>query len=148
MDDETKEIFEERLKRLRTLSERLDESFKIPGTKYKIGIDPIIGLIPVGGDLIGGILSTYIMYSGMKMGASPKIITQMAVNIVIEFAVGSIPIIGDLFDFFWKANKKNMELIEEVTLEKKRIQGTNYLILAALLVASFAIIFIILGAIA
>lgn len=148
MDDETKEIFEERLKRLRTLSERLDESFKIPGTKYKIGIDPIIGLIPVGGDLIGGILSTYIMYSGMKMGASPKIITQMAVNIVIEFAVGSIPIIGDLFDFFWKANKKNMELIEEVTLEKKRIRGTNYLILAALLVASFAIIFIILGAIA
>ena len=85
MNDEVKE---EQLLRLRTLGERLDESINIPGTNYKIGLDPIIGAIPIIGDLIGGILSTYILYSGMKMGASPKIIAQMATNIAIEFIVG------------------------------------------------------------
>ena len=97
------------------MSERLDNTFTIPGTKYKIGIEALIGAVPIIGDLIGGILASYIMYSGMKMGAPPRIITRMAVNIAIDFAIGSIPIIGDLFDLVWKANKKNVELIEDAT---------------------------------
>ena len=145
MNDELKEIKEERLLRLRTLGERLDESIKIPGTNYKIGLDPIIGAIPIIGDLIGGILSTYILYSGMKMGASPKIIAQMATNIAIEFIVGSLPILGDIFDIIWKANIKNIELIEDsIDIDGNENNVVNYLIIATLIITLIGTILIIL----
>ena len=145
MNDELKEIKEERLLRLKILGERLDESIKIPGTDYKMGLDSIIGAVPVIGDLIGGVLSTYILYSGIKLGASPKIVAQMATNIAIDFAIGSIPIIGDLFDFVWKANKKNVKLIEEMTLLNEENNKINYLIVATLIVAILGLILVILG---
>ena len=142
MNDEVKE---EQLLRLRTLGERLDESINIPGTNYKIGLDPIIGAIPIIGDLIGGILSTYILYSGMKMGASPKIIAQMATNIAIEFIVGSLPILGDIFDIIWKANIKNIELIEEsIDIDGDENNVLNYLIIATLIITLIGTILIIL----
>ena len=139
-----KEVKEEKLIRLKRLSERLDNTFTIPGTKYKIGIEALIGAVPIIGDLIGGILASYIMYSGMKMGAPPRIITRMAVNIAIDFAIGSIPIVGDLFDFVWKANKKNVKLIEEVSVLNEETNKINYLIVATLIVGLLAIILTIL----
>ena len=98
MNEEIIELNEEKLLRLKLLSERLDNSIKIPGTNQKIGIDAIIGIIPILGDFIGAIFSTYILYSGIKMGVSSKIVKKMAANIAIEFVIGSIPIIGDIFD--------------------------------------------------
>jgi len=145
MSEEIDEIIEERVIRLKRLSERLDETFTIPGTDYKIGIESIIGVIPLIGDLIGGIISTYIMYSGIKIGVSPRIIAQMAANIAIDFTIGSIPIIGDIFDFIWKANKKNVELIEETTLRNEEHNKINYLIIATLIVGLVAIILLILA---
>ena len=139
-----KEVKEEKLIRLKRLSERLDDTFTIPGTKYKIGIEALIGAVPIIGDLIGGILASYIMYSGMKMGAPPRIIARMAVNIAIDFAIGSIPIIGDLFDLVWKANKKNVELIEDATLDDKEEQKLNYLIITALILVLLGILLLIL----
>ena len=139
-----KEIKEEKLIRLKRLSERLDNTFTIPGTKYKIGIEALIGAVPIIGDLIGGILASYIMYSGMKMGAPPQIIARMAVNIAIDFTIGSIPIIGDLFDLVWKANKKNVELIEDTTLDDKEEQKLNYLIITALILVLLGILLLIL----
>ena len=140
-----KEIKEEKLIRLKRLSERLDNTFTIPGTKYKIGIEALIGAVPIIGDLIGGILASYIMYSGMKMGAPPQIIARMAVNIAIDFTIGSIPIIGDLFDLVSKANKKNVELIEETTLLNEETNKINYLIVAMLIVGLIAIILAMLA---
>ena len=145
MNEETNEMNEERLLRLRRLSERLDETFTIPGTNYKIGIDPLIGAIPVIGDLIGAILSTYIVYSGIKMGASPKVVRKMVTNIVIEFIIGSAPLIGDVFDFFWKANKKNVELIEEIKHLDEETNKLNYLIIAALVIAVTGLVIAILA---
>ena len=139
-----KEVKEEKLIRLKRLSERLDNTFTIPGTKYKIGIEALIGAVPIIGDLIGGILASYIMYSGMKMGAPPQIIARMAVNIAIDFAIGSMPIIGDLFDLVWKANKKNVELIEDATLDDKEEQKLNYLIITALILVLLGILLLIL----
>ena len=102
MDEEIIERNEEKLLRLKLLSKRLDDLIKIPGTNRKIGIDAIVGVIPILVDFIGVIFSTYIMYSGIKMGVSPKIVIKMATNIAIEFIIGSFPIIGDIFDVFWK----------------------------------------------
>ena len=145
MDEEIIELNEEKLLRLKLLSERLDDSIKIPGTNQKIGIDAIIGLIPILGDFIGVIFSTYIMYSGIKMGVSSKIVKKMAANIAIEFIIGSIPIIGDIFDALWKANKRNVELIEEATVENQENYRLNYLIMASLIILILGLILVILG---
>jgi len=145
MNEEIIELNEEKLLRLKLLSERLDNSIKIPGTNQKIGIDAIIGLIPILGDFIGVIFSTYIMYSGIKMGVSSKIVKKMATNLAIEFIIGSIPIIGDIFDALWKANKKNVELIEEATIENQENYRLNYLIIASLIVLILGLILVILG---
>ena len=125
MDEEIIERNEEKLLRLKLLSERLDELTKIPGTNQKIGIDAIIGVIPILGDFIGVVFSTYIMYSGIKMGVSSKVVTKMAANIAIEFMIGWIPVIGDIFDVLWKANKRNVELIENATAEKQINEKMN-----------------------
>ena len=145
MDEEIIERNEEKLLRLKLLSERLDELTKIPGTNQKIGIDAIIGLIPILGDLIGAVFSTYIMYSGIKMGVSSKVVTKMAANIGIEFIIGSFPIIGDIFDILWKANKRNVELIEEATIENQKNYNLNYLITASLIIFILGTILVILG---
>ena len=142
MNEEIIEINEEKLLRLKLLSKRLDDSIKIPGTNQKFGIDAIVGIIPILGDFIGVIFSVYIMYSGIKMGVSSKIVKKMAANIAIEFIIGSIPIIGDIFDALWKANKRNVELIEEATIENQ--ENYNYLIIASLIVI-LSLILVILG---
>ena len=145
MDEEIIELNEEKLLRLKLLSERLDNSIKIPGTNQKIGIDAIVGIIPILGDFIGAIFSTYILYSGIKMGVSSKIVKKMATNIAIEFIIGSIPIIGDIFDALWKANKRNVELIEEATLENQEKYRLNYLIMASLIIIILGLILVFLG---
>ena len=145
MDEEIIERNEEKLLRLKLLSERLDELTKIPGTNQKIGIDAIIGVIPILGDFIGVVFSTYIMYSGIKMGVSSKVLTKMAANIAIEFIIGWIPIIGDVFDILWKANKRSVELIEDATAEKQVNEKLNYLIMATLIILILGTILVILG---
>ena len=145
MDEEIIEMNEEKLLKLKLLSERLDDLIKIPGTNQKIGIDAITGVIPVLGDFIGAVFSSYIMYSGIKMGVSPKIVTKMAMNIAIDFIIGSFPVIGDIFDVLWKANKRNVELIEDATTEKQVNEKLNYLIMASLIILILGTILVILG---
>ena len=145
MNEEIIELNEEKLLRLKLLSERLDDSIKIPGTNQKIGIDALVGTIPILGDFIGVIFSTYIMYSGIKMGVSSKIVTKMAANVAIEFLIGSFPIIGDIFDVLWKANKRNVMLIEEATIENRENYNMNYLIIASLIIFVLGAILLILG---
>ena len=85
------------------------------------------------------------MYSGIKMGVSSKVLTKMAANIAIEFIIGWIPIIGDVFDVLWKANKRNVELIENATAEKQINAKLNYLIVALLITLILGTILVILG---
>lgn len=100
------------LNRLRSLTHLLDNAIAIPGTSYRIGLDPLLGLFPGAGDYIGAALSAYIVLKAAQMGIPKAILTQMVTNILIETLVGSVPILGDLFDAAWKANAKNMALLE------------------------------------
>ena len=113
MNDEEKEILEEKLTRLRQLSENLDESFTIPGTNIKFGIDALIGLVPGGGDLIGSLFSLYLLRTAMRMKLPKSAILSIMFNIIIDTTIGIIPIAGDIFDVFWKSNKRNMRIIEK-----------------------------------
>jgi len=145
MNKEIEEQNEEKLLRLKLLGNRLDEIITIPGTKYKIGIDPIIGIFPVIGDLLGSIISIYIIYSGSKMGVSSQVIAKMSLNLGIDFTVGLIPVFGDIFDMGWKANKKNIELIEKNINQTKENNGFNNLIIATLTILILVVFLMILG---
>lgn len=100
-----------RLQRLRHLAWVLDRSIPIGGGR-RIGIDPLIGLLPGAGDWIGAVLSLYVLYEAARMGLPVAVLTRIAGNIAIEALVGAIPLAGDLFDFVWQANMRNLQLVE------------------------------------
>ncbi|NJM53863.1 MAG: DUF4112 domain-containing protein, partial [Blastocatellia bacterium] len=87
--------------------------FKVPGTGWRFGLDSLIGLIPNVGDISTSLVSFYILIAGVRYGVPKITLLRMAFNIGLDYVVGAIPFIGDAFDFFWKANKQNMELIRE-----------------------------------
>lgn len=106
----------EKVKKLRRIAFLLDNSIPIPGTKYRFGLDPILGVLGIvggSGDLIGGALGAYIVMEAAKMGLPERVVWQMVANIAIDSSVSLIPGIGDIFDVTWKANAKNIELLEE-----------------------------------
>lgn len=100
------------IQRLRQLSRLLDSAIAIPGTRFRIGLDPIIGLIPGAGDFVGTALSAYIVIEAARLGLPKSAVGQMVFNILLESVVGAVPVVGDWFDFAWKANLKNIELLE------------------------------------
>jgi len=99
--------------RIRAISDLLDEAFEIPGLGYKIGIDPILGILPVGGDSVSAVISLYIVAEAAQMGASRETLAKMLVNIGVDTVVGSIPAVGTIFDAVFKANKRNVAILEE-----------------------------------
>lgn len=101
------------LKRLRQLSRILDKVVTIPGTPIHIGLDPLVGFLPIGGDILGVILASYIVIEAARIGVPKGILTRMVLNVIIDGLVGTVPIMGDLFDFAWTANEYNIKLLEE-----------------------------------
>ncbi len=90
----------------------LDNSIRLPGLKYRIGIDAIVGLIPGFGDLFGVLLSSYLVREAARVGAPRSMLVRMALNVAVEGVIGMIPILGDVFDAVWKANQRNFALLE------------------------------------
>lgn len=100
------------LARLRSLSRFLDSAVRIPGTRRRIGADAIIGFVPVAGDAAGAIVSSFILYRALLLGVPARTLLRMCTNLLIDFVIGSIPIVGDLIDVTWKANERNVDLVE------------------------------------
>ena len=96
---------------LETLSLYLDGVFKVPGVGWRFGLDSLIGLVPNVGDISTSIVSFYILIAGVRYGVPKITLVRMASNIGLDYLVGAIPVVGDAFDFFWKSNKQNMDLI-------------------------------------
>lgn len=122
----------------------MDNLFRIPGTNIRFGLDPIIGLFPFIGEMVTFGISGVMVLSMVKHGASRKVVILMIGNILIDSILGSIPLIGDLFDFSFKANRKNLKLLKEHQLEGKHTgSGTGLLIVVALvlLLLMFLVIF-------
>jgi hypothetical protein len=102
-----------RLKRLRRLAWLIDGAFGIPGTRFRFGINSIVGLLPVGGDVALGAVSLYIVYEAAQMGVPGPLLGRMLANVAVEVVGGSVPILGDLFDVVLKANLRNIAIIEQ-----------------------------------
>ena len=104
---------QEKAQRLEKLAWILDSVIPIPGTNWRIGLDGLIGLIPGVGDISAGAISTYILYQALRMGVPTMVVGRMLLIIVMESVVGVIPFFGDIFDFAFKSNKRNVELLRE-----------------------------------
>jgi hypothetical protein len=99
------------LRRVRWLSNLLDERYRIPGTTYRIGLDGLLGFLPGIGDTIGTLLSLYILFEAIRLGLPGTTLLRMVANIGLDTVVGTIPLVGDVFDIVWKANQKNAALL-------------------------------------
>ncbi len=106
------EIAVRRLDRVRSLTRLLDSSIRIPGTGRTIGLDPLIGLVPWLGDAIGATLSAWLVWQSARLGATRATLVRMLWNVAVETLLGVVPLVGDLFDATWKANTRNLSLLE------------------------------------
>lgn len=100
------------LDRIRKFSRLMDSAFRIPVIGFRFGLDPIIGLIPGAGDLVSTAFSAYLIYLATRFRLPPQVLYKMILNISLEAVVGMVPLVGDLFDAFYKSNMRNLELLE------------------------------------
>jgi hypothetical protein len=138
-----------RARNVRALARFLDNSISIPGTGWKFGFDAVVGLVPVVGDLIGGSLSAYILLEAARAEVPILTLARMLGNVGIDTLVGSVPALGDVFDAAWKANMKNVVLLDRHLAvsappadEKRSVIGAAVLAMIALVLiiaAGFAL---------
>jgi hypothetical protein len=116
----------------------LDEAIRIPGTNIRIGLDALLGLLPGGGDVAGGLFSGLIILQAARVGAPTAVLGRMLANVAIDVVVGTIPLLGDLFDVAWRSNSRNVRLLdawrERPTSTKRASAATVAAIIVALLV--------------
>ena len=131
------------LKRLNYLAKLMDAQFRVPGTNFRFGLDGIIGLIPGAGDLSTFAVSGYMLWIMANNGASGFVLARMTFNILIDAIVGAIPILGDLFDVAFKANMRNMRLMQQ-HYEEGRHRGSAWKLIVPVLIVVFLIIIAII----
>ena len=127
----------DRLERLRRLGYLLDNSIPIPGTGFRVGLESIVGLVPGVGDLVGGAFSLYIILQASRMGVPASLLARMGWNLVVDVVVGSVPLLGDLFDAGFKANMRNLALLDrhvQAPVPSRRASRRFVAVLAILLV--------------
>jgi len=103
----------ERVARLDALATLLDTAVLIPGTNIRFGLDALIGLVPGIGDAITTAMSLYIVHEARQLGAPGYLIARMLYNVALDGLVGAVPLVGDAFDVIWRANKRNMRLLQD-----------------------------------
>lgn len=129
-----------RLETLQRWATLLDAAFGIPGTRIRFGIDALVGLVPGAGDALAGLFSAGILLQAARMGVPRVVLTRMLFNALLDIVVGAIPFLGDLFDVAWKANLRNVRLLDRVVLQgqRKPTRG-DYAFVTALLIVLAAI---------
>jgi hypothetical protein len=119
----------------RGLTRVLDELVRIPGTNIRLGLDSIIGLIPGVGDLAGAAMSGYLILAAGRLGAPKAVLLRMLGNIAFDSMIGVVPLLGDLFDVAFKANTRNLKLLERYAEQPERVKATSRWFVIGVLVA-------------
>jgi hypothetical protein len=131
------------LERVRALARLLDSAVRIPGTNIRFGADSIVGLIPGLGDMAGAVLSGYIVLVATRLGVPPSVVTRMLLNIGVDTLAGSVPLVGDLFDVGWKANQKNVALIERHVGNEVPPRRSSTWMVTAVVIAAIALLVLV-----
>ena len=131
------------LQQARTLARLLDRAVTVPGTRFGIGLDGVVGLIPGVGDAVAGLASTYLIFLAYRAGAPASVLTRMAVNVWVDSLIGGIPLLGDLFDFGYKANLRNVALLERSMAEPRAARRAGRAFVAVVLAG---LVLVVIGA--
>jgi hypothetical protein len=99
------------IERLENLSLLLDAAYGIPGTKLRFGLDALLGLVPIAGDVASAALSAYLIYQARRLGLPKTAIARMIGNVALDAVLGAVPLFGDVFDVFWRANVRNVAIL-------------------------------------
>ena len=137
-----------RLVALRRVAELMDSAFMVPGTTYRIGLDPIIGLIPWIGDLVSPLFTVALLWQARDVRVPKVVLARMIFNAAVDAIVGAIPFAGDLFDFSWKANQWNMALLERHAYEQRPASLADWafvLAMIAIVIVLAAVPFVVAG---
>ena len=127
----------------------LDSAVPVPGTSFRFGLDPILGLVPGIGDLVSPVFTLGILWQARDLGVPRVVQLRMIFNVAIDVLIGIVPLIGDLFDFAWKSNDMNLTLLERHAYEEHRPSASDWMfvvVCVVLLVAIAAVPFLLLGA--
>ena len=133
---------------LRKVAQLLDSAFVIPGTSYRVGLDPILGLMPGLGDLVSPLFTIGLLWQARELAIPRVVLLRMIFNVGIDSLLGAVPVVGDLFDFAWKANNKNLALLERHAQEEHAPSAGDWLfvgLMVALLVFIAIAPFVILA---
>jgi hypothetical protein len=129
------------LRRLDTLGYLLDNSIPIPGTGMRVGLDAVIGLVPAAGDAAGALLSCWIVLQAARLGVGFRVIGRMLLILAVDTLVGSIPLLGDLFDAWYKANERNLRLIHSALRDPAAARRKSGVVLAVVALLLLALVF-------
>lgn len=135
----------QQLQSFERISHLLDSKFQIPGTKIRFGLDPILSLMPVLGDLITLIISSMLIYTMHNHGASRKVVVKMMLNAGLDTAIGAIPLVGTVFDVFYRSNERNIKLLKEHYYEGKHQGSGTGLLLVIFVIAILVIAALVYG---
>jgi hypothetical protein len=130
---------DERLRWVARVARLMDSQFQLPGTRFRFGLDPLLGLLPIVGDLSSTAVSVALLLTMLRHGASGAVVVRMALNILIDTVVGAIPVIGNVFDFAYKSNERNVALLRRHYAEGRHPGSGKGLIVLVLL--SFLVVF-------
>lgn len=129
---------DERLRWVQSIAHLMDSQFTLPGTRFRFGLDPILSLLPVVGNLTSMAVSGALVLTMMRHGASGSLVIRMVLNILLDTIIGAIPVLGNIFDFAYKANDRNVRLLRRHYAEGK-YQGSGKGLLAVVLVGMLII---------
>jgi hypothetical protein len=118
----------------------LDDLVPVPGTSWRVGLDPVLGLVPGLGDWIGWAASLHLLVAGARAGADAATLTRMAANVLLDAVAGAVPVLGDLFDLGWKANTRNLALLEDVVANPTRAAKASRVVVGAVIGGTVALL--------
>ncbi len=121
------------------LAHLMDTILKVPGLNLRVGLDPLLGLIPGVGDTVSSLISMYIIVAAARYGLPRVTLLRMGMNVVIDTLLGSLPLVGDLFDVYWKSNTRNVDLLrrhlEAVPAAQRRVRRGDWVFVVGILLA-------------
>lgn len=132
------------LQSARRFARLLDDLVRVPGTRIGIGLDPLLNLIPIAGDAVGTAMSAYLLVTAVRMGVPKRVLARMLLNIGIDALVGAIPVLGQAFDFVWKANSLNMTLLERyATMPTSTTKSSGAMVVVVLMLFVLIVILVV-----
>lgn len=137
----------EGLARVRSLAKLLDSSIRVPGTEHRFGIDALLGLVPGAGGAAGLALSTAVIVQAIRVGARGATVARMVLLVAVDAGVGSIPVLGTVFDFVFKANNRAVALLERHAVDPEATRAQSAIVIRRTIAATVVALLVIGGGI-